>query len=158
MVFKVGTAWKQFHRDYIFAFGVSFGGNSPYNNGHLSEAPDSIGFPYTFAVLEGLLDGFDQIEEIAKRHKSITDIKILTQDPWLVGAFAWGRDLHDSAHMYHEKPGNVQPLLLSVDAVKERLNKLEQRVLSIEFWLVDETRDALNQANKVLDSEFGPDS
>lgn len=60
--------------------------------------------------------------------------------------------------MYYEKPGDVQPLLLSVDAVEERLNKLEQRGLSIEFWLVDETSDALDQANKVLDSEFGPDS
>jgi len=95
MVFEVSPSWRQFHRDgsRTWAFGITFGGNSPYNNGQLSEASDSIHFPSSFATLEALLDGLAQVEEITKRHKSITDIKVRMADPWLVGALAWGRDL-----------------------------------------------------------------
>lgn len=157
MVFEVEAVEKQFHRERVYAFGVSFGGNSPYNNGQVSESNDSIGYPFEYATLEALLDGFDQVEEITKHHKSINDIKVRIGQPWLVGVLAWGRDLERTAHRYYHKVGDVQPLLPLVDAVEARLNELEDRGLSIEFWLIDDADDASVEANLAL-NRYGANS
>jgi len=157
MVFEVGAVEKQFHRDRAYAFGVSFGGNSPHNGGQVSESNDSIGYPFEYVTLEALSDGYDQVQEITKRHKSINDIKVRTVHSWLVGVFACGRDLKRTAYRYHHKLGDVQPLLSLVDVVEARLNELEDRGLSIEFWLVDYANDASDKATLALD-RYGANS